>query len=68
MGLFDRVFVEPGELRSLDPERAEECRRVYYAEKQTRLGMSDAELRIYLKTWLVHIIDPYPDGDGDTLH
>jgi hypothetical protein len=67
MGLFDRVFVEPGELRSLDPELAEECRRVYYAEKQTRLGMSNKELGEYLWPRRAHLVDPYGD-DGDTLH
>jgi hypothetical protein len=63
MGLFDREVVgDCGALRS--PHEAE-YREVYQKEKI--YGMTNKELHVYLEARLVHLIDPYPEGE-DTLH
>jgi hypothetical protein len=68
MGLFDRDVVgDCGMLPRLrDPLVEAEWREVYQKEKV--YGMTDTELKVYLKARRGQIVDPYPDGSGDTLH
>jgi hypothetical protein len=73
MGLFDREFIgDCGMLptgsgpRGLRSPHEAEYREVYQKEKI--YGMTDAELRVYLKARPGQLVDPYPDGSGDTLH